>query len=223
MMLDGSFYFNLAGKNYVSKKGVILFRHGETDYYSKSKSAAHSYYAIRFTTDERINMSLFRVVQETDKFEYYVNLFKKALDYYENKNYAYILKIKSVIYQILGSMLTENAFENKSFKKRPLIAPSVLFLEKNIFNKNINIEMIAAESNVSSTHFRNIFKEIYGMSPVKYIMDKRLEKATELLFYSNLNVNEIADQLGYNSTIYFDKIFKKKYGISPTEYRTNRP
>ena len=88
-----------------------------------------------------------------------------------------------------------------------------------MYNPDLSIEDIAGKSDLSAKHFRNIFKEIYEITPAKYVIEKRLEKSKELLYYSEYSINEIAEFIGFNSTIYFDRVFKKYYGNSPSNYR----
>lgn len=66
-----------------------------------------------------------------------------------------------------------------------------------------------------------------GLSPNAYINQRKISKAKELMLYSELNVSQIAESLGYQSIHYFSRLFKKVVGIAPTDYvsriKDNRP
>ena len=66
-----------------------------------------------------------------------------------------------------------------------------------------------------------------GITPNAYINQRKIAKAKELMLYSEMNVSEIAESLGFQSIHYFSRLFKKVAGIAPTEYvsriKDNRP
>ena len=57
------------------------------------------------------------------------------------------------------------------------------------------------------------------MSPIDYLIKKRLEIARYFLLNTSYPVAEIAKQIGYDNPLYFSSLFKKNMGVSPTEYR----
>ncbi len=59
------------------------------------------------------------------------------------------------------------------------------------------------------------------MSPIDYLIKKRLEIARYLLTNTRYPVAEVAKQIGYDNPLYFSSLFKKHTGMSPTEYRKN--
>ena len=60
------------------------------------------------------------------------------------------------------------------------------------------------------------------MTPHKYLTDRRLQTAANMLRseYNDGNVTEVAHQCGFREPLYFSRMFKKKYGISPSYYYT---
>lgn len=57
------------------------------------------------------------------------------------------------------------------------------------------------------------------MSPKKYILHKRIERAKELLCVTDAGIFEISNSVGYEDQFYFCRIFKKMTNLSPSEYR----
>jgi Transcriptional regulator containing an amidase domain and an AraC-type DNA-binding HTH domain len=72
------------------------------------------------------------------------------------------------------------------------------------------------------SRFRKIFKETTGLSPNQYHLNLRLDKAKDLLTSTNLTINEVAYQTGFDSIFYFSRLFKKKNGLPPKEYRLGK-
>lgn len=79
-------------------------------------------------------------------------------------------------------------------------------------------ELLASKTKYGTSHFRKLFTEIVGISPLQYVTKVKMEKAKELL-YSDVNkISEIADLLGFENVYYFSNAFKKYYGLSPIKY-----
>ncbi|WP_317929939.1 helix-turn-helix transcriptional regulator [Halioxenophilus sp. WMMB6] len=71
----------------------------------------------------------------------------------------------------------------------------------------------------NSKRLSHIFKEYLGVSPIIWRNEIRLEKACQLLTYSQYNIGQIAAMVGYEDQLYFAKVFKKRLGFTPSAYR----
>ena len=69
---------------------------------------------------------------------------------------------------------------------------------------------------------RQIFKDIYGISISDYILDKKIEKAKELLLNTNDTAKQIAEKVGYPDNRYFYVVFKKKTGETADSFRRKK-
>lgn len=87
------------------------------------------------------------------------------------------------------------------------------------YAEHITLETMADLVNLNPIYFSNLFKREVGKSFTEYLTEYRMKKAKELLRGSDMNINEIADALGYSDARYFSKVFKKEIGIKPTDYR----
>jgi len=87
------------------------------------------------------------------------------------------------------------------------------------FTEGITVEDAAAHFSVSQRYLIEQFKRKYNITPHKYITQKRMSRAKELLLSSNCTVSEISDHLGYCEPGYFTKIFTREIGISPNKYK----
>jgi len=128
------------------------------------------------------------------------------------------LKIRELIHLLLH---TPNSGPIKSmlgdlFKTQDYAFKEII--QSNIY-EDLNLSDLAFFSGLSLSSFKRKFNELYGMSPTKYIIGKRLEKAKNLLIESDTRISEIAYSCGFNDTGYFSKSFIRAFQYSPSNYR----
>ncbi len=86
------------------------------------------------------------------------------------------------------------------------------------FDKPLAIEDYAYLTGRSLSTFRRDFKRQFEMAPKQWLIDRRLEKARELLTTTHTNVTQAAFAVGYEDLSHFIKAFQKKYSISPKQW-----
>jgi len=87
------------------------------------------------------------------------------------------------------------------------------------YNTEITLEDIGAVAAMNSQHFLRMFKQVYSITPHQYIIDLKLRKAKELLETSAMTMNEICQEIGFESVFSFSILFKKRFELSPSEFR----
>ena len=95
------------------------------------------------------------------------------------------------------------------------------YLDQN-FTSPITLDSLSETVYISKHYLSHLFKEQTGVSPIKYLTSKRMEKACELLSETELPVSEVSKAVGYENPLYFSQVFKRIYGISPVKYRMGR-
>ena len=85
--------------------------------------------------------------------------------------------------------------------------------------RNIPLEELALKAGISKEHLIRTFREMYGIPPVRYRMERRMDKAVSLLMNTNMKIREIAESTGFRNIFYFSRMFKKLFGLSPKEFR----
>ncbi len=91
-------------------------------------------------------------------------------------------------------------------------------IEAHLFSQ-LSLDDLASLTNNSISSFQRQFKKIYNTTPAKYIKNKRLERAAELLKISDLSITEISDECVYSDIAHFSNSFKEKFNSTPSEYR----
>lgn len=95
-------------------------------------------------------------------------------------------------------------------------SPLHKIVESNI-HTNLKLEEIAFLCNMSLSTFKRHFIREYEVSPGKWLRDKRLQKAREILEQGKLKPSEIYLDFGYNNLSNFSVAFKNKFGFNPSE------
>jgi AraC-like DNA-binding protein len=87
------------------------------------------------------------------------------------------------------------------------------------FSEQINLNQIAKEACISPYHFLRVFHKVYNKTPHRYLTEKRIDKAKELLRNDSMSVTEVCFDVGFESLGSFSALFNKRVGLSPVLYR----
>ena len=98
------------------------------------------------------------------------------------------------------------------------IRQTIAFIHQNLGN-TLTLEIIAQNVGFSRTYITHRFKKEVGITPMQYILNKRIEIAKQLLISTNRSIQNIANSVGITDWSYFSKLFKENVGTTPTEYR----
>lgn len=126
------------------------------------------------------------------------------------------IELSKIVYSILADLT--------SFKDDTL-SPSNAFTRRvySVLNGNVygkpKIKELAQKLCVSEAYLIRQFKSVYGITPYKFLLNKKIETAKKLLVFTDKNIMEIAQELGFDNEHYFSDIFKQKTGLSPSSYR----
>jgi AraC-like DNA-binding protein len=88
------------------------------------------------------------------------------------------------------------------------------------FRLNLSLEEFARINNRSLSSFKREFLATYRSAPGKWLLQRRLEHAESLLSNGDKQVNEIADECGFESQTHFNRVFKQRFGVAPLQYRS---
>lgn len=83
----------------------------------------------------------------------------------------------------------------------------------------LSLDEFARICHRSLSKFKRDFDTVFGMSPGKWLMEKRLEYAGRLLFNSKKSITDIVIESGFTNVTHFDRIFKKHFGATPLQHR----
>lgn len=107
-------------------------------------------------------------------------------------------------------------------KHSSLITEAKEFIVKNYQEETLSLSDVADQVGLSSSHFSTTFKQETGKSFVEFLTSVRMDKAKEMLCFTDMKASQISYEVGYKDPHYFSYLFKKTQGCTPSEYRSRR-
>jgi len=92
------------------------------------------------------------------------------------------------------------------------------FLVQNL-HRDVDLKTIAREASLSPYYFTRAFTSYVGVPPYRYLIQLRVQRASQLLRDTELSVTQICQRVGFNSLSHFTTTFRRHTGLSPTGYR----
>lgn len=92
------------------------------------------------------------------------------------------------------------------------------FVEENL-HRIIHLSELANVAALSQFHFARSFKQVMGLTPVRYVWGRRVERARVLLRNINTPLAVVAMDCGFSSQSHFTTVFKRETGLTPAQYR----
>lgn len=115
--------------------------------------------------------------------------------------------------------IDSNRTEINSVDEYPYMLKNVIEFINNNLHEKIELHQLSSITKWSHQHFIKIFTKYIGKTPYQYILQRKIEKSKALLIETDQNLNEIAQDIGFESYSNFFIAFKKETGYSPDFYR----
>lgn len=110
-----------------------------------------------------------------------------------------------------------NASYNDSISSDPIMI-TVHYMKENI-GKKVTLQELADNLGYSASHFSAIFTQRMGNSPLNYFNQLKIQKACQLLDFTDMKINQVCFKVGIEDNFYFSRLFRKIMGMSPQAYK----
>ena len=139
------------------------------------------------------------------------------LDFTERK--AAKMLVMELIYKLNAEVCRQGYVQNK-----PPETPCSIVLEylRNHLEKEITLDELAQLVHLNKNYLVRLFRQTYGQTPIKLLIDMRMERGCDLITNTDLPVSDIATACGYSSAAYFIAEYKKYFGVTPLRQRQNK-
>jgi len=204
--LSGEVTFEIDGKRYTSKENGITFMPAGVDYTTQCRRGGEMLIVHFKTKDRMAEGEPAFINNRIDLKSHFEELCNKPHSIGEN-TYSCMSRFYAILDALSKSQHTP--------PRRILLAKHKIDTK---FSQKINIAELAEEIGVSEVHFRKQFKQCFGVSPLTYLKQVRVENAKQLLRSGYYSVTDAALECGYESISYFSYDFKRVTGVTPTQF-----
>ena len=209
---ESTVFFN--GKQLDVKKDTIRFLpQGEIHEYIVKRKEHGECIDIFFNTDIPVTNEAF--VLKLNQSEKIKSLFKKIFSVWVAKGDGYYFECVSIIYKIFAELQKKNYIPENQFVS---IKPAIDYIEKHFLDKKITAEELTLCCTISYPYIKKLFVKKFGVPPIKYSIQLRINYACDLLKSELYTISQIAEICGFNDIYFFSRQFKEYVGISPTEF-----
>ena len=127
-------------------------------------------------------------------------LFQVALCFHEILQKAYRILNQSVVKNTAGTIKQ--------------------LLDASIYKADFSLQELSEQLHLSQAQIINVFKEKYGQTPYRYLLEQRIQLSASMLLNTQMTVKAISDALNFADQHYYSNVFKRIIGKSPQQYRT---
>ncbi|MBS7262291.1 MAG: helix-turn-helix domain-containing protein [Eubacteriales bacterium] len=216
--IDGTEYHPHADQIVLIPKGsrVISSNNPDKPYY-KYWCHFHSYL---------IDKSIFNIIKIAACFtvsnpNLMIKLFNTLVLNFESEKPYSKLVARAALMQIIAQVFKESGSDSAQLASEfPVDALERIntYVWENI-SRHITLDELADVLHFHPNYFIKFFNKYFGVSPLQYVSQVRIEEAKQMLRVSDLSIKEIAVRTGFYDLYHFSKRFKKMTGYSPTDYR----
>jgi AraC-like DNA-binding protein len=97
--------------------------------------------------------------------------------------------------------------------------PSLEEIMQENYSFHLSLADYAKLACVSIPTFKREFRKVFKDAPARWVLKKKLDQAAALLANSDIPINEITMECGFENQTHFSRVFRKKYGTAPSQWR----
>lgn len=174
-----------------------------------------SYYFVSFFCDQDFDFQINTVTKDANALK----IFKDISEAHRSGAYLSKIKIGELFLRLLYLLCSKRLEKSKAYADKHKLLSTVEYININYYKK-ITPTFLSQISGYSPAHLRRLFVKNFGIPPMEYILNKKIEMAKEILLDApEKTTQEIADLVGFCSASYLCKTFKSRVGVSPVEYK----
>jgi len=224
LVTKGKGYFEMCGKKHTVSKGQVFYIcPNETVYYYPDYDDPFSYKWINFCGTEADNLISHTgftkqfPVSPTFPLEEILALFDGANA--DTSTFASRIRSNAAVMILFAYFAQNYPSDTLNSDKYDYKSCAVNYISANLHKDTLCVQNIADNVGICRAHLYRIFKKNFGISPMNYIKNTKIESACEILKSTSLPIKYVAYSVGFSDPLYFSLSFKKSIGVSPSQFR----
>ncbi len=228
---SGSGYFEIDKQTITVSEGDLIIINPNCYHTEKSVNSNNALEYIVFginnlALEEAQKTLVYKLLNFDDKKDeilYYLNV---LIDELEHKKQNYELACKSILTLFLIYISRNSSpdllITETSEKLNVECLKIKSYIDSN-FSQDINLNFLSNMTYINKFHLVHLFTKQMGISPINYLIKKRIDESKNLLSTTNYTIKDITSIVGFSNSSYFSQMFKKVTGTSPRAYRNSTP
>lgn len=219
LVLSGELTFSFADSVITAKPGDIVLQEKGDAYHLHNLGETAEYIVISYhcTPVEMVSrLAASGKVFHSKHASRYIDRFNKATEVSRSSGPCVKPLLIAITQQLICNIIQENAAQIETAVNNPATVAK-MYIDENACT-TISIQDVANHIGFSTSHLRQIFKQEYGIPPVRYLNTVRVQRAKDLLSSGFYTMQEISTACGFSNVYYFSRVFKEFTGISPGSY-----
>lgn len=226
-IVDGEFYLRIDKKEYITRKGdlFLLPHNSNQSYYHISEKLASKYwfhFAVHSDGKDLMEQIktpfLLHLEPDSPAYRYVEDGMKRIVSWQDSEMLFSALNRKFDILELLAFFLENTRLEAIPQQEGISFSSLLTYIDEHL-SQDLSVEELCGMMHLNYDYFIRRFKREMGMTSVAYINDRRVNRAKNLLQFTDLPIKQVAIQAGFSSNEYFARVFKKKTGYTPRWYR----
>jgi len=186
---------------------------GQVSRYEVFREEAGGCFVIFFHSDRPVADEAF-VLNGFQK-EKIAPLFQKIFTVWTAREEGYHLECMALLYRIFAE-IQKSYYAPGEHKQK--IAPALDAIHSGFLSEPLRTGTLAQMCGISESYFKRLFREIYGVPPKQYVIQKKIQHACDLLLMHRYSVAQIAEICNFTDVTFFCRQFRQYMGVSPTQY-----
>ena len=181
-----------------------------------------NFFNLNNTKFSQSDIKTYHIINFKENSSNILNQLNLIIDEIKLKNYKYEVACKSMlslfILNILRTTPSVSILQNEKKNLNLECAKIKNYLDAH-YSENITLETLSTLSYMNKFSLIHTFTKQVGMSPISYLIEKRINEAKSLLETTNYSIKDIGSIVGFSNSSYFSQMFKKQTNLSPKQYR----
>jgi len=146
------------------------------------------------------------------------NYMNDAVDIYYRNGPTYKLEMLSMLYRMTAFLINHYFHSYEAYESFDRLQPVIDYIVQN-YQRDISLSELSDIINVCEDHLIRLFKSATNKTPIRYILDLRMQEMLKLLLETNLSLTEIANKVGFSNANYMSRVFRARLKMTPSQYR----
>lgn len=227
-VISGCFEFTINAKIYALGDNMLnIAKPGDVQGWRNTQDKAVETYEVKFSVfDSFLENALNKLPDIMLGNLFTKTMLEKIMEeitQVKNNYQEYIsIYLNTLLYDMVRTELAASIEESKDVNWRIPTQIAIQYIQEN-YCMDLSLEKIAEATYFNKSYLATAFKKNEGITINDFIYKYRAYKACELIAYSDLQLSQVSEMVGFKNIQHFCRMFKKYIGIPPGEYRTATP